>query len=168
MKIQDAIANAYISVIEKNFTMPRIHMQRFPIPSTSYYRFANQLYVPILFLLSLNYTFVNMIRFIAIEKERQLKETMKIMGLSNWMHYLSWFIRSMSMLLIPMLAISMCLKVLYTSLYISFLWKKGQSQSLSLSRFRFLQKLQFFPILTFSACLSCLLVTVFVRSRWVS
>lgn len=54
---------------------------------------------------------MNSVRFISIEKEKQLKEAMKIMGLASWMHYLSWFIRTLIMLSISMLFISLLLTV---------------------------------------------------------
>lgn len=112
LAIQDAIANAYANMTDSTkLTWPDIQIQRFPIPSMIYHKFANQLYISLLLVLSLSYTFVNMIRFIAIEKEKQLKETMKVMGLANWMHYLSWCIRSIAMLLIPMILVTICLKV---------------------------------------------------------
>lgn len=115
LTIQNAIANAFMFMTHTmNMTIPKIQMQRFPLKSSTYHKFANLLFLPLIFLLSLNFTFVNMIRFITIEKEKQLKEAMKVMGLANWMHYFSWFIRSLAMLLIPMLLITMCLKVNYS------------------------------------------------------
>lgn len=42
-------------------------------------------------LLSFVYPFINMIKFITTEKEKQLKESMKIMGLPSWLHWTAWF-----------------------------------------------------------------------------
>lgn len=93
-------------------------MNRFPYPQYQDNPFVSQMgfLLPLFFLLSLNYTFMNTVRFISIEKEKQLKEAMKIMGLANWMHYLSWFIRTLIMLLISMVLVTLLLTV-----YIIFL-----------------------------------------------
>lgn len=42
-------------------------------------------------LLSFVYPFINMVKFITTEKEKQLKESMKIMGLDSWLHWTAWF-----------------------------------------------------------------------------
>lgn len=46
-------------------------------------------------MLSFVYPTINTVRFIAIEKEKQLKEAMKIMGLPNWLHWTGWFVKTM-------------------------------------------------------------------------
>lgn len=43
---------------------------------------------------------MNTVYCIVVEKERQLKDVMRIMGLSNWLHWLSWFMRSISIMMI--------------------------------------------------------------------
>lgn len=109
--IQNAIANAFVGM--NNASMPEIRTQRFPTPKHLRNVFASdfQFLMPLFFLMSLNYTFMNTVRFISIEKEKQLKEAMKIMGLANWMHYLSWFIRTLIMLFISMTLITILLTV---------------------------------------------------------
>lgn len=111
LAIQNAIAKAFIMI--KNTTMPDIEMRRFPTPKHVINIFASefQVLMPLFFLLSLNYTFMNTVRFISIEKEKQLKEAMKIMGLASWMHYLSWFVRTLIMLTTSMLFITILLTV---------------------------------------------------------
>lgn len=120
LHIQNAIAVAFVDMNQSfnmTFSMPEIRMQRFPTPALIAHPFANLPFVPILFLLSLTYNFVNTVRFIAIEKESQLKETMKIMGLSNWMHYSSWFIRSIVILLINVIIITIFLTVFLPNVF---------------------------------------------------
>lgn len=118
LAIQNAIARAYL-FLSSNITMPDILMQRFPAPSHVVNLFATDLQVlmPLFFLMSLNYTFMNTVRFISVEKEKQLKEAMKIMGLASWMHYLSWFVRSFVMLTISMLFITILLTVILLYIY---------------------------------------------------
>lgn len=115
LALQNAIARSYAEVNNQSTTKrwPDIQMKRFPTPSHVYNMFASDLQVlmPLFFLMSLNYTFMNTIRFISIEKEKQLKEAMKIMGLASWMHYLSWFIRTIVMLTISMVLITVLLRV---------------------------------------------------------
>lgn len=61
---------------------------------------------------SILYFFVNTVRFIAMEKEKQLKEAMKIMGLPNWLHWTGWFIKSMSYFVIVISLMVIVLKVI--------------------------------------------------------
>lgn len=117
LAIQNAIARVWFEIsqpMNMNMTMTEIQMQRFPTPAHSIYIMANEYWVHVFFLLGLNYTFVNIVRYISIEKEKQLKEAMRIMGVAGWMHYLGWFIRSIVMLSIVMLSITIILKVRVT------------------------------------------------------
>lgn len=53
----------------------------------------------------------NLVKYIAIEKEKQLKEAMKIMGLPNWLHWASWFAKSMIYMTITITMIVLLFKV---------------------------------------------------------
>lgn len=46
------------------------------------------------------YTAINTVKYITVEKERQLKETMKIMGLSSWLHWSAWFVKCILLLMV--------------------------------------------------------------------
>lgn len=61
--------------------------------------------------LSFMYFVINTVRFIALEKEKQLKEAMKIMGLPNWLHWTGWFIKSMSYAVVVISLVVFVLKV---------------------------------------------------------
>lgn len=119
LTIQNAIAKAFFNAIPKassspvNVTMPQIRMKRFPMPSSRSERAATSLRIltPIFLMLLLCFGFMNTVRLVAIEKEKQLKEAMKIMGLSSWIHYLGWFIRTTIMLAITMALITALLTV---------------------------------------------------------
>lgn len=67
--------------------------------------------VGILIVLSFMFPTINSVRYITIEKERQLKEAMKIMSLDSWMHWTSWFIRIMVFMVIAMSIVVALLKV---------------------------------------------------------
>ncbi|KAJ9596524.1 hypothetical protein L9F63_012466, partial [Diploptera punctata] len=51
------------------------------------------------------------VKVITMEKERQLKESMKIMGLPNWLHWTAWFLKSFLFLMITVVLIVILLKV---------------------------------------------------------
>lgn len=119
LAIQNAITRTFINQSRSSLNandepVPTIVVNRFPYPEESLNVFVRnlQLMMALIFLMSLNYTFMNAVRFISIEKEKQLKEAMKIMGLSSWMHYLSWFIRTLVMLSISMICITILLTVI--------------------------------------------------------
>lgn len=88
-------------------------MQRLPYPPYDVDIILDVLIqiIPIFILISFNYSFSTTVRFIAMEKEKQLKEAMKIMGLSNWLHWLGWFIKSMVLLTISITIVVALLKV---------------------------------------------------------
>lgn len=117
LAIQNAIAGAYVN-ITTNTSMPNIHMQRLPVPrhfvDVTAHTFRAMM--PLFFMIVLWFVFINTVRVISMEKEKQLKEAMKIMGLTNWMHYLGWFIRTLIMLSIIMAIISILLTVKLISL----------------------------------------------------
>lgn len=62
-------------------------------------------------MLSFVYPCINTVKFIAAEKERQLKESMKIMGLPNWLHWTGWFVRSIIFMTISITFIVILMKV---------------------------------------------------------
>ncbi|KAJ6646771.1 Phospholipid-transporting ATPase ABCA3 [Pseudolycoriella hygida] len=113
LAIQNAVARAFISINGNRTQMPDVLVKRFPYPAytSNEYWGILQVILPLIFLFSFNFSFSNAVRFIATEKERQLKEAMKIMGLPNWLHWLSWFLRSMIMLTISVVLIVILLKI---------------------------------------------------------
>lgn len=110
--IQDAIARAFVRFISGN-NMPDVMLQRLPYPPFNKDILLEGLksLVSLVILLSFIYPCINTVRFIAIEKEKQLKEAMKIMGLPNWLHWLGWFIKSMVFMMISITFIVLLLKV---------------------------------------------------------
>ncbi|KAG4071964.1 hypothetical protein HA402_006125 [Bradysia odoriphaga] len=103
LAIQNAVAGAFLQLKSGN-TMPEIYIQRYPYPP--YLRdvllSGLETLVSFIVLLSFIFPFSNTVKFIAIEKEKQLKEWMKIMGLPNWLHWTSWFIRTMIIMTISL------------------------------------------------------------------
>jgi len=68
----------------------------FPVPSYSGNRFYNSIgpLIGLVFCLSILYPTSRLIKGIVEEKETKTKETMKMMGLKDWVWSLSWFITS--------------------------------------------------------------------------
>lgn len=82
-----------------NTTIPDINLKALPFPGYSIdpVLTLSELLIPFMFIISFNYAFVNTIRFITIEKEKQLKEFMQMHGMSSWLHWSSWLVRTMIM-----------------------------------------------------------------------
>lgn len=90
-----------------------ISLQRFPYPSYTFDPFliALKAIVSFFIMLSFVYPTINTVRYIAIEKEKQLKEAMKIMGLNNWLHWTGWFVKTMIFMTISISLITLLFKV---------------------------------------------------------
>lgn len=135
LPIQDAIARSFTDLKCSEHTtcersiFPYIRMQRYPYPPYIYDVLLQGLETIVSFfiLLSFIYPTINTVRFIAIEKERQLKEVMKIMGLPNWLHWSSWFLRTMTFMVVTISFIVALLKVLCSkidfSIHLLFFYK---------------------------------------------
>ena len=55
-----------------------------------------------------------------MEKQNRLKESMKMMGLANWIHWSAWFTKNLLFLLITGIVMVIVLKVKLKALTISF------------------------------------------------
>ena len=50
---------------------------------------------------------------LVLEKETRIRETMKIMGLSNWVLWTTWFLKQLLFYLLPIIFMTILLKVRY-------------------------------------------------------
>ncbi|XP_057661740.1 phospholipid-transporting ATPase ABCA3-like [Diorhabda carinulata] len=93
--------------------LPIIYMRRFPVASwySDLLIQALSTLLGMIVMLSFVYTCINTVKMITAEKEKQLKESMKIMGLPNWLHWLAWFIKCFVFLLISVVLMVILLKV---------------------------------------------------------
>ena len=66
---------------------------------------------PLFMTLSWVYACSMIIKSIVYEKEQRLKETMKVMGLGNGVHWMAWFIDSFFFMLISVFLLTIILKV---------------------------------------------------------
>lgn len=73
--------------------IPNLLLQRFPYPPylSDPLLLGLEAFVPLIIMTSFLYTSINIVKYITVEKEKQLKEAMKIMGLSNWLQYVESF-----------------------------------------------------------------------------
>lgn len=77
--------------------------------------FILQFAFPFLFLIAFLYNTINIIKYITVEKEMQLKESMKIMGLPSYMHWLAWFTKCMLFQIIIISIITGMFKIQFSS-----------------------------------------------------
>ncbi|XP_065052485.1 phospholipid-transporting ATPase ABCA3-like isoform X1 [Rhopilema esculentum] len=67
--------------------------------------------LPLLFTLAFIYTSIMIIKELVAEKQYRLKESMKMMGLSNWLHWLAWFIKNFIFLMLSTILVTILVKV---------------------------------------------------------
>ncbi|CAH0549210.1 unnamed protein product [Brassicogethes aeneus] len=93
--------------------IPVVKMQRFPYPPWKESPILEQLKtsLSLMIMLGFIYSCINIVKMITNEKENQLKEAMKIMGLSNWLHWTAWFVKSLIFLLISCIIIVILFKI---------------------------------------------------------
>ncbi|XP_044750000.1 phospholipid-transporting ATPase ABCA1-like isoform X2 [Coccinella septempunctata] len=102
---------------KRKITFPNVILERFPRPAYSYDQFYPSLcdafFFGFLFMAAFVYSSVSMVKAITLEKERQLKESMKVMGLPTWLHWTAWFVQMFTPLLpvAIIMAISMKLSI---------------------------------------------------------
>lgn len=124
LAIQNAFAYSYMDMKLPNKSFYQIRLISFPYPPYTYDVLLSLLkYVFSLFLaLCFVYPCMNTVRFIAIEKEKQLKAVLQIMGVSNCLQWLVWFVRTMIIMLISITLIVLALKVkhFYSFAFIEF------------------------------------------------
>ncbi len=67
--------------------------------------------MPLFMVVAWIYTVSMIVKGIVYEKEKRLKEVMKVMGLGNQVHWLAWFITSFVLMLISIIFLVLILKV---------------------------------------------------------
>ncbi|XP_071041815.1 phospholipid-transporting ATPase ABCA1 isoform X1 [Parasteatoda tepidariorum] len=94
--LQDMIEHAIIREQTGRTQETGIYLQQFPYPCYIFDQFIMALSrtFPLFMVLSWVYTSSMIIKSIVYEKERRLKEVMKVMGLNNGVLWLAWFIKS--------------------------------------------------------------------------
>ena len=106
--------------------------------------FVIQHMMPLCMTVSWIYTVAIVVRSIVYEKEQRLKEVMKMMGLSNVVHWVAWFITSMSVMSVTVLFLTIILKVNSPLYMILIIVLSYFSRPFSLFWFRLSQAHSFF------------------------
>ncbi|XP_058465475.1 phospholipid-transporting ATPase ABCA3-like isoform X2 [Malaya genurostris] len=113
ISVQSALSKAIIKQRSSKIDLPPVFVSRIPYPP--YYDDpipqALERMLALIVLLSFFYSCIVMVKHITIEKELQLKEAMKIMGLSGWLHWSAWFVKNILLLIISISLITFLLCV---------------------------------------------------------
>ncbi|XP_063790760.1 phospholipid-transporting ATPase ABCA3 [Pseudophryne corroboree] len=90
-----------------------VAIRRFPFPPyvNDLFILAIQNQLPLLLMLSFTYTSLSIVRALVLEKERKLKEYMRVMGLKSWLHSFAWFIHFFLLLLVSVSFVTLLLCV---------------------------------------------------------
>lgn len=91
--------------------VPRVKPFPFPAYDDNGFVFGIKSILPLFLIMSYLYTAINIVREIVLEKERRLKEAMRMMGLSNAVLWISWFIKNVLFLIVTIFIITILFKV---------------------------------------------------------
>ncbi|XP_022089306.1 ATP-binding cassette sub-family A member 3-like [Acanthaster planci] len=113
LPLQHAIDRAFLqfqNISTDNFS---VEMRRYPYPPyfDDDFILVIQIQLPFLILISFVITAITITKEVVLEKERKLKESMKIMGLSNWLHWTAWFLKYTLFLFISVAFITLLYKI---------------------------------------------------------
>ncbi|XP_017124894.1 phospholipid-transporting ATPase ABCA3 isoform X2 [Drosophila elegans] len=113
LPLQHSLSMAYIRLKTGEQNLPDVVMQRYPYPAYIFDPLLEGMssIMSLIILLSFIYPCTYITKYITAEKEKQLKEVMKIMGLSNWLHWTAWFVKSFIMLTISAILIAILVKI---------------------------------------------------------
>ncbi|XP_076054127.1 phospholipid-transporting ATPase ABCA3-like [Oratosquilla oratoria] len=94
-----------------------VELRRMPYPPYigDPYLLVLQVWLPLLLILSYIYPAINIVKNIVHEKERRLKESMKMMGMEGWLHWLAWFVKSFLFLLTTSIGVTILICVQWSS-----------------------------------------------------
>ncbi|CAH1776854.1 unnamed protein product [Owenia fusiformis] len=92
-----------------------IQLRRFPYPPyiNDAFVLVLQQQFPFIIMLSFIFTALQVVKEVVHEKEKKLKESMKMMGLNGWLHWVAWFTKYLIFLLISVLLMTFffCIRV---------------------------------------------------------
>uniref|UniRef100_UPI00358F4AA8 ATP-binding cassette sub-family A member 2 isoform X1 n=1 Tax=Myxine glutinosa TaxID=7769 RepID=UPI00358F4AA8 len=111
--IQDMIERAIIdTLVGRDVVEPGNYVQMIPYPcyTRDDFLFVIEHMMPLCLVISWVYSVSMMVQHIVTEKEQRLKEVMKMMGLSNAVHWLAWFITGFSQLSLSVAGLTLILK----------------------------------------------------------
>ncbi|CAD5112606.1 DgyrCDS1819 [Dimorphilus gyrociliatus] len=95
-----------------NLPIAKFRRMSYPPHIRDFFIQVIQRQLPFIIMLSLIITAANVVQDLVLEKEKRLRESMKLMGLKTWVHWLSWFVKYLSFILISIaiMTILYCVK----------------------------------------------------------
>ncbi|XP_055628188.1 phospholipid-transporting ATPase ABCA1-like [Toxorhynchites rutilus septentrionalis] len=113
LSIQHFIFMSFAEKANKLGTIPEVIVQRLPYPAFLEDSFSSSLrtFLPISTMLAFIYPCISIVKSILFEKEKQIKEAMKIMGLKNWILWISWFVKCLFFMTLSVSLVVLFLKV---------------------------------------------------------
>ncbi|XP_031561453.1 ATP-binding cassette sub-family A member 3-like [Actinia tenebrosa] len=120
-----------MAIIQEKSNLPTpipMNVQQLPYPSYVQDPFVQTVsgLLPFMVTLAFIYSAVSIIKEIVFEKQQRLKESMKMMGLENWLHWLAWYTKCLLFLLISVILVTLVIKVFkifeYSDGFIVFLF----------------------------------------------
>ncbi|KAK3602190.1 hypothetical protein CHS0354_004706 [Potamilus streckersoni] len=111
--IQDLVDRAIIDLqVGRSVVEPGNFLHRMPYPCWLWDQFIwlIQHVVPLCFMLAWVYAVAMLVHSIVYEKEHRLKEVMKVMGLSNTVHWCAWLISSFMQMTLTSIVLTLMLK----------------------------------------------------------
>ncbi|XP_013143539.1 PREDICTED: ATP-binding cassette sub-family A member 3-like isoform X1 [Papilio polytes] len=156
LAVQHAVSQEIIKQKSGKAIDTKVYLQR--LPQIAYrdddLLIALERFISMIIMLCFAYTFVNTVRVVTAEKELQLKETMTIMGLPSWLHWVAWFIKQFSFLFISVILMVILFKTPFNS--------TATGDKYSVLTFTPWTVLLFFMVLFVMASLAfCFMVSVF-------
>jgi ATP-binding cassette subfamily A (ABC1) protein 3 len=117
--LQNLIDRAIIRKMSDNpnVEFPDLFIRRMPFPEyvNDILGLILEFAIPLIFMVAFLYSAINNIKYIAVEREMQLKEAMKIMGLPGYMHWIAWFTKCMTFQIIIISVITGLVKIPFAS-----------------------------------------------------
>lgn len=115
VELQEMIDKAIIRLqTNQSISLPKTEVKQLPYPCYERDRFGGMIsryFVPIMMCLGWMVAIANGVRIIVYDRERQIEETMKVMGLKAGINWMSWFISNFIIMLIMAFIIVLFLKL---------------------------------------------------------
>ncbi|XP_012935434.1 ATP-binding cassette sub-family A member 2 [Aplysia californica] len=112
--VQDMIERAVIDLqVGRDVVEPGSYIQQFPYPCYVWdqFMFMIEHVMPLCLTFSWVYSVAMLVQSIVYEKEQRLKEVMKMMGMSNAVHWCAWFVTTFLQMTISVLILTILLKM---------------------------------------------------------
>ncbi|CAH1794818.1 unnamed protein product [Owenia fusiformis] len=115
LPLQLAVNEEIIQEISGNTPDIKVEMRRFPYPpyNDDPFVLVLQQQFPLILMLSFVFIALNIVKDVVYEKERKLKESMKMMGMNNWLHWTAWFVKYFvfQLITVGIMTIFYCIKI---------------------------------------------------------